>query len=867
MRLRFLQRVVMWSLIIGAAGPASAAGAVEGRLGPNLLLNPGAQAGAASAQGWDGVTIPGWRITEGLPTVVRFGTEGFPGAAGRGDQQMFAGGAGGTARLTQRVPLRTPAGRPLGPGVSFSFSARLGGTRTSAAAVIVDWFAASGRVLGHSSLGPVGEHDARAGGLKNVEADGVVPAGATDAGVTVVLATTDTNVDGPNAPVVGYDRATAGDLRLSVTAAIRRPAPLRPPAARVPRFDHVFLFYFENEDFGSVIGNRRQAPYLNSLVPQGSVLGQMYAEEHPSDGNYLALAAGSVFGVPLDDPLEENPLYTIRARNIGDLIDAAHETWKAYLQSADGPCDDTVHGYYWDDDLPFLYFADIRDRPAYCAAHLLPLQSLSGDLSSASTTPNFVWVSPDDCSDMEGCGIQAGDRFLADELRAILTSPSWRTQRSLAIITFDEDGYDHEHPPQRVPTLILGSAAVRRGFTSKVRYTHYSLLRTIEAALGLGTLTVNDRYAGPTNDVFDAHSSALQRPHHVVRAGRVRDLAADARAPGLTAFVANSASASVTPIVLATRRAGKPIRVGRDPEAIATTPGGRLALVVDRGSDSVTPIDTTTRTAGRPIRVGSQPQAIAITPDGRTAYVVNSGSDSVTPINIATLTAGASIPVGADPRSVVLTPDGSKAYVADWGGGSVTPIDVATNTALAPIRTGSFPVALTVAAGGARVYVADYGSDAVTPIDTASDAAAAPIPVGQAPDAIAATPDGGTVEVVDGDSQEITPIASSDDQAGRATVVGYSPTAIAIGASGRTAYVVNTISGTVSPVDIASGTAGHPISIGAYAYPTAITLSTTGTALVVDTYAGQVSLVDTRTHHASRPITVGSQPVAAAIGA
>ena len=867
MRPRFVQRVVMWSLVIGLVGPASSALAVKGRMGPNLLVNPGAQAGAASAQGWDSVTIPGWRITEGLPTVVRFGTKGFPRAGGRGDQQMFAGGAGGTARLTQRVSLRTPAGRPLGPGVSFSLSARLGGTRSSAAAVIVDWFAASGRALGRRRLGPVGEHGAGATGLEAVAAGGVVPAAATSAGVTVVLATTDGNVDGPNAPVVGYNRATADDLRLSVTAAIRAAATLRPPVARVPRFDHVFLFYFENEDFHAVIGNRRQAPYLNSLIPAGTVLGQMYAEEHPSDGNYLALAGGSVFGIPLDDPLEENPLYTIRARNIGDLIDAAHETWSAYLQSADGPCDDTVHGNYWDDDLPFLYFADIRERPAYCAAHLLPLQSLTGDLSNASSTPNFVWVSPDDCSDMEGCGIRAGDRFLAGEMRAILASPAWRTQRSLAIITFDEDGYDHEHPAQRVPTLILGSAAVRRGFTSDVRYTHYSLLRTIEAALGLGTLTLNDRYANPTNDVFDARRPALARPHHVGRRSRGRDLAPDARAPRLTAFVANSASASVTPVGLATRTAGKPIRVGRDPEAIATTPDGRLALVVDRGSDSVTPIDTATRTARRPIRVGSQPQAIALTPDGQTAYVVNSGSDSVTPIDTATLTAGAAIPVGADPRSIVVTPDGAKAYVADWGGGSVTPIDIATNTALAPIGTGSFPFALTVAAGGAKVYVADYGSDAVTPIDTATDAASVPIPVGPAPDAIAATPDGATVEVVDGDSDEVTPISSSDDRAGRATVVGYSPTAIAIGASGRTAYVVNTISGTVSPVDIATGAAGRPISVGAYAYPTAITLSSTGTAVVVDTYAGQVSLVDPRARHASPPITVGSQPVAAAIGA
>jgi YVTN family beta-propeller protein len=858
----------MWCLIIGLVGPVGSARAVGRGTGANLLLNPGADAGAASAQGWDSVTIPGWRVAAGLPTVVRFGSKGFPRTGGHGDRQLFVGGAGGSARLTQTVGLRTPAGRPLGTETSFTFSARLGGTRTSAAAVLLTWLAGSGRVLGRSRLGPVGEHGARvAGRLVTVAAGGVAPAGTASARVTLRLATTETNVDGPNAPIAGYDRAIADDLRLSVAASLGGRPRLRPPAAHVPRFDHVFLFYFENQDYGAVIGNRREAPYLNSLIPRGSLLGQMYAEEHPSDVNYLALAGGSGFGIPLTDPLEINPLYTIRARNIGDLIGAAHETWAAYLQGANGPCDDTVHGYYWNDDQPLLYFADVRDRPAYCAEHVLPLESLRGDLSRAASTPSFAWVAPDDCSDMEGCGIRAGDRFLATQMRAILASPAWRTQRSLAIVTFDEDGYDREHPPQRVPTLILGSAGVRRGFTSELRYTHYSLLRTIEAALGLGRLTGNDRYAQPTNDVFDARSPGLRRRRDAVRGQPRRGMDAIVRGRRRTAFVVNSASASVTPVVLATRTAGTPIHVGSDPVAIATTPDGRRAFVVNRGSDSVTPIDTATRRPRRPIRVGSAPQAIAITPNGETAYVVNSDSDSVTPIDTRTLRAAAPIPVGVDPRAIVVTPDGSKAYVADWGGASLTPIELASDTALPAVRTGAFPGALTVAAGATKVYVANYGSDTVTPVVIASDAARPSIPVGSAPDAIAATPAGATVEVVDGDSQALTPIATGADRAGRATLVGYAPTALTIGASGRTAYVVNTISGTVTPVDVASGVAGRAISVGAYEYPTAIALGSAHDAVVVDTYAGQVSVLDTRLRRASHPIKVGSQPVAVAIGA
>ena len=366
-----------------------------------------------------------------------------------------------------------------------------------------------------------------------------------------------------------------------------------------------------------------------------------------------------------------------------------------------------MHGNYWDDDQPMTYFADVIHRPAYCAAHVVPLQSLQTDLASAATTPNFAWVSPNDCTDMEGCGIRSGDQFLARQLGDIMRSPAWRTQRSLAIITFDEDGYDHQRPAQRVPTLVLGSAGVRQGYVSHARYTHYSLLRTIEGALGLRTLTGNDRLGpagqrhirgqpghggarpararggprpGPRSEAPGpatglALTAAGRKP---ARAGADRPAA---RGQQPTAFVVNSGSGSVTPIDLATRRAGRPIRVGKHPLAIAVRPGGQTAYVVNNRSGTVTPIDTATRRAGPPIPVGRAPQSIAVTPDGRTAYVTNSGSGSVTPINLATRRPGRAIKVGTDPQAIAVTPDGRTVYVLDWGGAAVTPIDTATGRA------------------------------------------------------------------------------------------------------------------------------------------------------------------------------------------
>jgi YVTN family beta-propeller protein len=848
------------SMLIAVAGAGSAAAAAASAnaatapVGPpsgNLLLNPGGSAGDVSRQGWDAVTIPGWQIRQGLPTVVGYGTRGFPGAAGAQPPghpaRLFAGGAGGTAVLTQQVPLRTAAGRGVPPGTRYRISAWLGGTVVSKASLEVIFLSATGTALGERRIGPVGgAGDASHPEFAWRQGSGALPPGTRSAQAVLDLATSLSNYNGPYAPQVGYDRAVAGGLRFSVSAPVRRQV-LAPPAARVPRYQHVFLFYFENEDFRQIVGNTRQAPYMNSLLPHASLLGQFYAEEHPSDGNYLALAGGSTFGVPLDDPAEENPLYTINARNISDLVDGAHETWKGYLQSAAGPCDNTVHGYYWDDDLPMMYFADVRERPAYCAAHMVPLPSLATDLQKTSTTPNFAWVSPDDCFDIESCGIRAGDDFLRAELSLIMRSPAWTRQRSLAIITFDEDNTDYQHPAQRVATIVLGSRGVRQGYVSPVRYTHYSLLRTIEAALGLGTLTDNDLYAQPVNDIFvrngtpRAALATLPAPATAAPAAPSRAVQPGPAVTGSasgdrdrTAFVVNYASGSVTPVNMATRKAGAAIPVGDDPAAIAITPNGRTAYVVNSGSGTVTPITTATRTAGKAIRVGADPAAIAITPNGRTAYVTNSGSDTVTPISTSTNKPGPAIPTGAYPKTLAITPDGATVYVLDWEGGAVTPIATATGRAGPEIRTGAFPSAIAITPDGATAYVVNSGSD--------------------------------TAYGVDGDTDTVTPISTATGETGPAIGVGYSPVSVTVSPSGASAYVVNVISGTVTPVAAGSGTAGPVLPVGLYDYPTAISFEHSGAAaLVVDTYAGQVTPVDVATGHVYPAITVGGYPVAAAI--
>ncbi len=122
----------------------------------------------------------------------------------------------------------------------------------------------------------------------------------------------------------------------------------------------------------------------------------------------------------------------------------------------------------------------------------------------------------------------------------------------------------------------------------------------------------------------------------------------------VTVYVVNSGGpqisdpGTVTPIPARTDTAGKAIKVGLGPRAIAITPDGKTAYVAS--NSGVIPISTATNTAGKPIKGLDGP--IAITPNGKTAYVINHNSHTVIPIN----TAGKAIKVGNGPVAIAITP-------------------------------------------------------------------------------------------------------------------------------------------------------------------------------------------------------------------
>src|SRR6266704_1760220 len=182
------------------------------------------------------------------------------------------------------------------------------------------------------------------------------------------------------------------------------------------------------------------------------------------------------------------------------------------------------------------------------------------------------------------------------------------------------------------------------------------------------------------------------------------------RPMGAVMYVA--ASNGMTPIATATNTAGKPIKIGAIPAAIAITPDGKTAYILDisaygRGRTRVIPVATATNTPGKPIKISDivgLPAAIAITPDGKTAYAVTGArrGTTVTPIATATNTPGKPINIGGGfPRAVAIaiTPDGKTVYVVSASARrtTVTPIATATGTPGKPINIGRIPKGIVIA--------------------------------------------------------------------------------------------------------------------------------------------------------------------------
>jgi phosphatidylinositol-3-phosphatase len=272
-----------------------------------------------------------------------------------------------------------------------------------------------------------------------------------------------------------------------------------PAAATVPAFDHIFVILMENHSYNEIIGNTTEAPYLHQLAAQYGVATNYFAVTHPSLPNYLALVGGSTFGITTDCTT-----CFVSAPNLAaDRVSPSGRTWRGYMESMPSTCFVGDSGTYAQKHDPFIYFNDIRTT-VQCN-NVVPFTSFATEIASAATTPSFVWITPNLCHDMHDCSIATGDAWLQSNVPTILNSPAYTTQKSLLLITWDEDDGTQSN---QVATLVIAES-VPAGFRSAVHYDHYSLLTTIEQSWGLAPLTTNDTNASPMSDFFGASGTTV----------------------------------------------------------------------------------------------------------------------------------------------------------------------------------------------------------------------------------------------------------------------------------------------------------------------------------------------------------------------
>ncbi len=281
------------------------------------------------------------------------------------------------------------------------------------------------------------------------------------------------------------------------------------PAGSAPspkHFDHVLIVVLENQNYNSAIRN----DLLKSIALKGAIFSNFGNLYHYSYPNYLAMVAGSDFGV--HKPL----LFSDKQRNFDD--DNEHKTiadllnWRDYAEDYPAsPADQKPFlaarkGRYARKHVPFLSFREVQNKSFHNVVAVdthAPDNAFVTDIGRFIADPpkyplpEYIFYSPnlDDDGHDPTSDPREGIKKTTEWLRVFLTTwlhfddKSWvpkdeALKRMLVVVTFDES--EGNTKPERIYTVFLGAMVKPQEVTTA--YDHYSVLRTIEDNFGVGPI-------------------------------------------------------------------------------------------------------------------------------------------------------------------------------------------------------------------------------------------------------------------------------------------------------------------------------------------------------------------------------------------
>ncbi len=311
---------------------------------------------------------------------------------------------------------------------------------------------------------------------------------------------------------------------------------------------HVFTIILENESASTTFGPGSPAPYLaQTLRSEGAYVPNYHGTGHLSNDNYIAMISGQAPNIQNQTDcqtfnnfspttigangqvLGTGCVYPPAVQTIASQLSSAGFTWRDFDQSmgadptreaavcahpAIGAQDNTQKAtatdMYATRHNPFVYFHSIIDNTTLCNTHVVNLSQLPADLGPVSSTPNYVFITPDLCNDGHDApcangqpgGLTQANQFLQTWIPMITATKAFR-ENGLIIITFDEAATSDttsccgEIPGPLTPNpglsgpgggdvgAVLLSPCIAPGTVTQTPYNHYTMLRSIEDMFGL----------------------------------------------------------------------------------------------------------------------------------------------------------------------------------------------------------------------------------------------------------------------------------------------------------------------------------------------------------------------------------------------
>jgi hypothetical protein len=272
------------------------------------------------------------------------------------------------------------------------------------------------------------------------------------------------------------------------SAAVAAPNPCGLGPATPATYAHVVVIMEENLSYKNAIGSAK-APYLNQLAGQCALATNFHNETHGSQPNYMAATSGVATGTG--------------AHSSNTSIYQQVSSWNDLEESMGGNCGATAKHYKRGHDPAFWY------TPITSACKLFDVPMPASDAGATRLpTAAFTFMTPNTCHDHHwetGCSgtssasVQAMDTWLSGTVQSIAATSDYQAGNTLIIVTFDEGqggtaGENCADPANTDPSCHIATIAVAAGVQpvhDETFYTHYSMLRSVEEALGITTFLGN----------------------------------------------------------------------------------------------------------------------------------------------------------------------------------------------------------------------------------------------------------------------------------------------------------------------------------------------------------------------------------------